>query len=263
MNGIVYAYINKKNWKMYVGQTTDMQFRMRDSQHSRAGDGCVYFNKAIKKYGRAGFELVTLEDDINSLEKLDERERFWIAHFGSFGKLGYNMTSGGGGSPDRKHSEEAKKSISANNARYWKGKNLPDDVRAKVSATLTGRKQSEETKQKRAESLKKSWAEGRHKGCRSPEARKKISEAGKGRIRSDETKARMSASKRGIHHSEEAKINMRLSRKNNKRIYILEKNCVCFSIAEASKIIGCARSLIPQALKSNGIAKGFHISVIQ
>lgn len=263
MNGIVYAYINKKNWKMYVGQTTDTQFRMRDSQHSRAGDGCIYFNKAIKKHGRAGFELVTLEEKIDSQEKLDEQERFWIARFGSFGELGYNMTSGGAGSPDRKHSEEAKKNISQNNARYWKGKSIPEDARAKVSASLTGKKQSDAARAKRSESLKRAWAEGRHGTGHSEETKKKISEAQKDRVLSEETRKKMSASKKGIAHSSEAIEKMRTARKNNKRIYILEKDYICLSIAEASKVIGCARSLIPQALKSNGIAKGFHISMIQ
>lgn len=72
---------------------------------------CVYFYRAIKKYGWENFEHIVLEENINSLEKANEREKFWIAFYNATNKeKGYNCTTGGGiGST---WSEEAKKAQS-------------------------------------------------------------------------------------------------------------------------------------------------------
>jgi len=59
------------------------------------------------------------------------------------------------------------------------------DVKAKISKTLTGQKQSEETKAKRAVSMKKAWEEGRMKGMT-------------GKTHSDEYRTRLSKEKKGV-----------------------------------------------------------------
>jgi len=180
MNGLIYAFINKENWKMYVGQTTRDKYRVRMNHHfSSSGGGTTIMSHAIRKYGKDGFEIVTLEEGIQTQEELDSRESYYIDYYNTFSKNGYNMTTGGQGSPGAKRSESAKKAISKHNPRYWKGKNLTDECKAKISQTLTGKVQSEETKAKRAESLKKAWAEGRHKDKHSEESKRLISKNNK------------------------------------------------------------------------------------
>ena len=79
--------------------------------------------------------------------------------------------------------------------RYYNLKNCKDNfwhcdpdqsltVKQKIAKTLTGQKQSEETKRKRAESMRKAWAEGRTNGMR-------------GKTHTDEYRARLSEMHKG------------------------------------------------------------------
>ena len=70
---------------------------------------------------------------------------------------------------DKKHSAETKAKMSTNNGRYWKGKNLPEETKQKLSETKLGKKLSDETKAKMSESRK-----GKTK---SDETKRKMAEA--------------------------------------------------------------------------------------
>lgn len=93
--GLIYKYTNKINNKIYIGQTSETLER-RDKKHLSQLKDNTYFHRALKKYGRENFNLVILEENI-PLDKLDEREIFWIKEFNSYYKtgFGYNMTKGG------------------------------------------------------------------------------------------------------------------------------------------------------------------------
>lgn len=102
MTGI-YLIRNKVNGKVYVGQSTDIHRRW--TEHLRSGQPELYNKKserdsttpihlAMQKYGVKNFELSTLEECPR--ENLNDRERFWIAHFNSTNKqFGYNIGEGG------------------------------------------------------------------------------------------------------------------------------------------------------------------------
>jgi len=84
------------------------------------------------------------------------------------------------------------------------GRKVSDKTRAKISSANTGRKLppvSEETRAKKAEAQRLSYANGRVGGMAgktlSEEARAKISSANKGRKMSDEARAKLSESKKG------------------------------------------------------------------
>lgn len=96
MNGFIYKITNKVNNKVYIGQTRyTVESRWR--QHLKNYN--IEHRKqplymAFDKYGIENFEVEQVEE-VN-VDKLDEREIFWIAKYDSF-KNGYNATIGGNG----------------------------------------------------------------------------------------------------------------------------------------------------------------------
>jgi group I intron endonuclease len=83
-------YINKKNGKKYIGQSTNIDRRRREhlcwpSPYSR-------FDMEMKAIGEEQFEFVILEQC--STELLDEREKYWISFYDTINN-GYNLTPGG------------------------------------------------------------------------------------------------------------------------------------------------------------------------
>lgn len=90
----IYKYQNKTNGKIYIGQSLDINRRYQqhlyDATH-RADRGSGV-DLAIKKYGIENFDFSIVEEC--PVEKLDERERYWIAFYDSYNK-GYNRTPGG------------------------------------------------------------------------------------------------------------------------------------------------------------------------
>jgi group I intron endonuclease len=106
--GIIYLIINKINDKKYVGQTRQLlnkrwSYHITESKTYR--DRPLY--KAMNKYGIDNFNIRILEEC--DVEKLNEREIWWINFFDSY-LYGYNATTGG---DYFEHSEETKKKISA------------------------------------------------------------------------------------------------------------------------------------------------------
>lgn len=92
--GFIYLIQNDINDHVYVGQTRH-SIDNRWKQHcyaSKRSDTILY--RAMRKYGIEHFSITEIEQCDNSL--LDERERYWIKHYNSYGN-GYNMTLGGEG----------------------------------------------------------------------------------------------------------------------------------------------------------------------
>jgi group I intron endonuclease len=105
----IYAFRNKSNGKVYVGQSQNVKTRKR--QHER-GDtsNSRHFHNAMQKYGAAGFDWTVLE--FCETEKLNERESHWVHELNSLYPNGYNLTSGGGAF--QKHHPETRKKFSEN-----------------------------------------------------------------------------------------------------------------------------------------------------
>jgi len=89
MKKAIYLITNLINKKVYIGQATDPKKRWK--YHAKYSTEAIGF--AIQKYGVENFNFEILEwtEDYNT------RERFWIDHYKSFGKQGYNLTAGGHG----------------------------------------------------------------------------------------------------------------------------------------------------------------------
>lgn len=88
----IYKITNTTNGKCYIGQSRDIEARWAKhlSAYKSSPEWALY--KAFKKYGIDAFSFEVIEEC--TIEELNEREIYWIAHFDSFNN-GYNMTLGG------------------------------------------------------------------------------------------------------------------------------------------------------------------------
>ena len=55
----IYAYENKIDGKVYIGQAEDL--KERDTQHVKYPNETMYIDRAIKCHGRENFDLWTIE----------------------------------------------------------------------------------------------------------------------------------------------------------------------------------------------------------
>jgi len=96
--GFIYIIKNSINNKVYIGQTTQ-SVEVRFKQHIKClkSNSKQAVSRAIKKYGKDKFFYEVLEKC--TIEKLDEKEEYYIKKYSSFSK-GYNLN--GGGSQSRK-----------------------------------------------------------------------------------------------------------------------------------------------------------------
>ena len=104
MTGTIYCLENHLTDKMYIGQTTDFNDRMRKYATGHCHKGAL--RNAILKYGWKHFSVKVVEEI--PVEDLDEAERFWIAFLDTKAPKGYNLTDGGDGSTGFKHTSETR-----------------------------------------------------------------------------------------------------------------------------------------------------------
>ena len=81
--------------KKYIGQTV-RNIKTRFNEHKKydtAHKGSHLLGKAASKYGWENMTLNEIEKC--PIEKLDEREIFWIKEYNTFANNGYNLTTGG------------------------------------------------------------------------------------------------------------------------------------------------------------------------
>ena len=86
----IYKITRKENGKSYIGQSNDIERRF--SEHKSKKD--IPIEIAIQKYGVDAFTFEIIEEC--PLEKLDEREIYWINYYNTYKGFGYNCSSGGG-----------------------------------------------------------------------------------------------------------------------------------------------------------------------
>ncbi len=176
----LYVLENKINKKLYVGQTIDLERRMKEHKGHR-GHKTSIVDRIIRKYGWDNFKqhiFYVLEDN------LDYFEIEMIKRLNTIRPNGYNISNGGSsGMKGRKHSEVTLRLMSA----AHKGKVFSAEHREKIRVFLKNRAVT--------------WGD-------------KISKAQKGGHRSAETKAKMSAAGKGKVFSEETREKMKGPRPN-------------------------------------------------
>ena len=95
----IYKITNKKNGKVYIGQSIDIEKRWYKHKnaykHEQNQNWLIY--KAFIKYGLENFNFEIVEEC--SKEDLDKKEKYWIKKYHSYINdpkcKGYNMTIGG------------------------------------------------------------------------------------------------------------------------------------------------------------------------
>lgn len=187
---VIYKTTNLINGKYYIGKDArNLNYYL--------GSGKL-LKKALKKYGKNNFVKEILEV-CNSLEELEDREKYWIKKLNSINK-GYNITEGGTGgdiftnNPNKeKIRNKLKKRIYSEEVKKIKLKNLILFQHGNQHPNF-GKKQSQDTKDKR---------------------KKTIERLGLtlmlGKNHTEETKEKIRIKKIGKRHSEETKEKMRKS----------------------------------------------------
>lgn len=220
----IYMYINKVNNHKYIGLTDN--FKRRHKEHIRGKEQLI--DKKIKQYGIENFEIKILAENVNSQEKLNEYERFFIKRYNTLVKngKGYNIADGGYSNPYAGKTEEEMKDIrkkmSENHADFSK-ENHPmyGTDRSGEKNPFYNRNHSDSTKQKIANKSKKRFENKENHPMygktHTEESKKKMSKSHKGAIVSEETKQKMSKSRKGHSVSEETRLKISQSNKNKKR----------------------------------------------
>lgn len=90
VSNCIYAYVDNRNGKVYVGQAQDLE--RRDKFHRYKKRKVQIFDKELIKSPEC-FSLHVIEKDLD-LSDLDNREAFWVKTFDSFHN-GYNATETG------------------------------------------------------------------------------------------------------------------------------------------------------------------------
>lgn len=140
---IIYLYTNKINNKKYVGQVNGKTKNL-NNRHKRHMRDNLIIDIALRKYGEDNFSLEIIHFG-ETLEELNYFEEYYIKYFDTLAKnnKGYNVSTGGSkGNPFGGKTEEEKRKIF-------------DDVERnkKIGESHKGRKQSEESNEKRRKTL--------------------------------------------------------------------------------------------------------------
>ena len=147
MKGI-YKYADLETGDIvYIGKDSHIDKHSRHMQHKTPYNYDEQpFNRVLQNnLDRYRYSVLWAEKDCTAL-KLNKMEILFGKIFNpkfNFGKLGKGGCT--------KHSEETKQKMSENNARYWKGKNRPNETKKKMSDAHKGNKLSDETKYKLSE----------------------------------------------------------------------------------------------------------------
>jgi len=256
--------------KKYIGLTSrTFNLRIREHyftahwkyQHSQK---LRTIEKAILKYGKT-LKWSVVEENIETLELLNLREKFYIAQWNTH-QNGYNETSGGEGTLGR--TKEF----------------MPKEELEKRSSSAKNKKLTNEQKKNIGSSLKKAYLEGRKKITttfvagmvmdpevvkRSAEKRKgykpsaqtlkKLSESHKGNKHSEKTKAKMSNRKHSKEEIEKRAQSLKKSYKQGKR-KANQVQCsngqTFYCVKEAAEILKLDYSNLSQAIKEKRLCRG-------
>ena len=91
----IYKITNIKNGKIYIGQTKDIDRRIKEHLYYKTSS-CENLLKEVEKYGRDSFEVQILEQPT---EFYNEKEIYYISKYREEGYELYNIANGGENPP--------------------------------------------------------------------------------------------------------------------------------------------------------------------
>lgn len=93
----IYCFTNLVNNKKYIGQSINIEKRVKEHFWKSSLDKDISYNsllhKAIRKYGKDSFKVEILL--ICSIEEIDQKEKDFIALYKTIAPFGYNILNGG------------------------------------------------------------------------------------------------------------------------------------------------------------------------
>lgn len=111
MQGI-YKITNIINNKCYIGKSKDIENRWQ--YHKDYKNNAREYNKPLykapRKYGVENFNFEIIEE-LSDYSISDEREKYWIKYYNSYGTDGYNATTGGEGGLIKKTSKLSEEDV--------------------------------------------------------------------------------------------------------------------------------------------------------
>ena len=204
----IYMYINKINERKYVGQAKD--FNKRHMTHMKESSNKYPIDRALKKHGEENFEIKILIENVESTEKLNEYEKFFIKRYKTLAtEWGYNISNGGesghnnfAGKTEEEMKEifndEWREKVSNRVKEYWK--NLDNDkkesIKKKIGTSNKGKKISDETRKKLSD-INKGENNNMYGKKHSEESKQKMSQSQKGKKRNDDFKEKISKVTKG------------------------------------------------------------------
>lgn len=99
--GMIYKATNVTNGLSYIGQTKSKYLCIRISGHYNNKKSNYRFKEVLKRHKKSDFTWSVLESGV-PLDKLTEREAYWIEFYGTYNN-GYNDNYGGGSKVGREY----------------------------------------------------------------------------------------------------------------------------------------------------------------
>lgn len=93
----IYKIINLINGKQYIGQSINIEKRIKEHFWKATCEKDVSYNsaihQAIRKYGAENFDWCVVEEC--SIDEIDKKEQEYIQYFNTLAPNGYNISIGG------------------------------------------------------------------------------------------------------------------------------------------------------------------------
>jgi len=144
----IYKIENKKNSKVYIGQSWDVERRRKGHKACAMRGVKHHLYDAMRKYKIKNFDfeqIFVCFPGVIKQEELDALEQYYMAAYNSLdSEYGYNNKDAGS---HGKHSEESRRKISE----AMKGKKRSEEHQRKLSEARKGYKHSKEAKRKMSE----------------------------------------------------------------------------------------------------------------
>lgn len=138
----IYMIKNLKNNKVYVGKTQQpfyKRYQLHDWQLRQGRHDNEHLQRSYNKYGENNFVFTIVECADNwTDDEYNQKEIFYIAEYKQLG-LSYNILVGGEGATGRACSEYAKKIIGQKNRINMTGKKHSEETKQKMSLSRTGK----------------------------------------------------------------------------------------------------------------------------